>query len=280
MGRWLTPAPFAPALVLAAMAWGAALVAFLLMGPGLGAWADTLLTACFGWSAETRRYRLDGLLLALLQPPLFVGVVAVFFADELRVFLEEAAGVSKYRERRRETELRIGDTRDNLQRVNDIREELGKQLERLQEQAEVAAKYRELQQALANTHQLLWLVRKQEAQAQGNRLARDLERVAVEIEAENARLADAQKRGEALRVEFYAASDRVSAAQGEFFQAGSEVARLEQQLGFLRDSRARVEAQLAQLDSDLQQCDAQRSQASATVTPPNGKNGTRRRKQV
>ena len=55
MRRWLTPTPFAPALVLAAMAWGAALVAFLLLGPGLGAWADTLLTACFGWSAETRR---------------------------------------------------------------------------------------------------------------------------------------------------------------------------------------------------------------------------------
>jgi energy-coupling factor transporter ATP-binding protein EcfA2 len=140
--------------------------------------------------------------------------------EELRVFLEEAAGVSKYRERRRETELRIGDTRDNLHRVNDIRDELNSQLERLQAQAEVAAKYKELQDALANIHQLLWLVRKQEAMAQGARFARELERLTVETEAEMARAADAQKRAEALRVDFYAASDRVSTAQGGVFSGG------------------------------------------------------------
>jgi chromosome segregation protein len=95
-------------------------------------------------------------------------------------------------------------------------------------------------------------------------LARELARIAVETEAEMARLTDAQKRAEALRVEFYAASDRVSGAQGEFFQAGSEVARLEQQLQFLRDSRARVQAQLAQVDADLGQCNAQLAQAGAS----------------
>ncbi len=92
MSRWLTRAPVAPALVLAAMVWGAAMVAFLLVGPGLGAWADTLLTACFGWNAEARHYRLDALLLALLQPPLFVVVVALFYADELRAFLRLGRG--------------------------------------------------------------------------------------------------------------------------------------------------------------------------------------------
>jgi protein SCO1/2 len=92
MRRWLTPAPFAPALALAAMLWGAAMVLFLLVGPGLGAWADTLLTACFGWNAEARRYRIDALLLALLQPPLFVAVVAFFYADELRDFLRPWRG--------------------------------------------------------------------------------------------------------------------------------------------------------------------------------------------
>jgi protein SCO1 len=92
MRRWLAPAPFAPALTLAAMLWGAAMVVFLLLGPGLGAWADTLLTACFGWNAEARRYRLDALLLALLQPPLFIAVVAFFYADELRDFLRPWRG--------------------------------------------------------------------------------------------------------------------------------------------------------------------------------------------
>ena len=90
--RCLTHAAFAPALVLAALLWGAAVVGFLLVGPGLGAWADTLLTACFGWNAEARRYRLDTLLLALAQPPLFVAVVAFFYTDELRGFLRSRRG--------------------------------------------------------------------------------------------------------------------------------------------------------------------------------------------
>src|SRR5262249_61698073 len=82
--------------------------------------------------------------------------------EELRVFLEEAAGVSKYRERRRETELRLGDTRDNLLRVDDIRQELDKQLEHLTAQAEVATRYHELQGRLMLTQNVLWLLRSAE----------------------------------------------------------------------------------------------------------------------
>jgi protein SCO1/2 len=83
---------FAPALAAAAFAWGALTVAFLRFGPGLGTWADTLLAVCFGWNAETRHYRLDGLALALLQPPLFVLVLAAFYLDELRAFVATRAG--------------------------------------------------------------------------------------------------------------------------------------------------------------------------------------------
>ena len=184
--------------------------------------------------------------------------------EELRVFLEEAAGVSKYRERRRETELRLSDTRDNLQRVTDIREELGKQLERLQAQAEVAVKYRDLQHELDETHQLLWLVRKQEAAAQRARIGRDLERASLDAEAEVARLREVERRLEELRAQFYATSDVVSAAQGRFFQAGAEVARIEQQLQFMRDSRSRVEQQLQQVEGDLAQCTLQRTQSAAS----------------
>src|SRR5712671_620463 len=64
--------------------------------------------------------------------------------EELRVFLEEAAGVSKYKERRRETEHRLADTRDNLARVSDIRTELGTQIEKLTRQSEIAKKFNEL----------------------------------------------------------------------------------------------------------------------------------------
>src|SRR5678815_3938509 len=76
--------------------------------------------------------------------------------DELRVFLEEAAGISKYKERRKETERRLHDTRENLARVNDIRLELGAQLEKLESQAKVAARYKEIQSDLSLKQQLLW----------------------------------------------------------------------------------------------------------------------------
>ena len=64
--------------------------------------------------------------------------------QDLRIFIEEAAGISKYKERRRETETRISHTRDNLDRLSDVREELGKNLEKLRRQAATAERYKEL----------------------------------------------------------------------------------------------------------------------------------------
>ena len=92
MKRFFTGPLFAPTLMVAIFGLGAATVAFLLFGPGLAPWADTLLTACFGWNADTRRYRLDALILTLLQPPLFAVVVWAFYADELRAFLARRGG--------------------------------------------------------------------------------------------------------------------------------------------------------------------------------------------
>ncbi len=90
--RWLRHPLFAPMLVLAVLGWGTLVLAFLLVGPRLGPWALTLLTACFGWNAATRAYRLDVVLLVVLQPPLFVAVVAFFYAGELRAFLTRLGG--------------------------------------------------------------------------------------------------------------------------------------------------------------------------------------------
>ena len=165
--------------------------------------------------------------------------------EDLRAFLEEAAGVSKYRERRRETELRLEDTRENLLRVDDIRQELAKQLEHLEGQAEQAAKYRELEAQLKNAQQLLWLTRKRDAAAQRARVQRDLDAAAVELEAETARLREAQRKVEALRAEHFAAADRVHAAQGLLYESNAEVARLEQEIEHLREARGRAQRQLA-----------------------------------
>ena len=76
--------------------------------------------------------------------------------EELRIFLEEAAGVSRYKERRRETESRLADTRGNLSRVEDIRQELGNQLAKLEEQAKIAGQYHELEARHRQAQHLLW----------------------------------------------------------------------------------------------------------------------------
>ena len=134
--------------------------------------------------------------------------------EELRVFLEEAAGVSKYRERRRETELRLKDTRENLLRLDDINQELVKQLEHLTAQAEVATRYHELQGRLNATQNLLWFLRKQEAAALRARYGKDTERLGLDLEAETARLREAERQLEEIRVGHYRASDEVHAVQG------------------------------------------------------------------
>ncbi|HZP87708.1 MAG TPA: chromosome segregation protein SMC [Burkholderiales bacterium] len=170
--------------------------------------------------------------------------------EELRTFLEEAAGISKYRERRKETEQRLEDTRENLARVDDILQELAKQLAHLESQAEVATKYRELEARLKLTQQLLWHLRRQEASANRQRLQRELAQIEVDVEAQTARLRELESRIETLRTGHYAASDHLHNVQGALYEANAEVARIEQSLQHLRDSRRRVDSQIAALSRE------------------------------
>jgi chromosome segregation protein len=165
--------------------------------------------------------------------------------EELRVFLEEAAGVSKYRERRRETENRLADTRENLLRVDDIRLELEKQLTHLAEQAEVAKKYRELEAQRETTQRLLWLVNKQDAETRRARYAQQIEKARIELEAETARMREVESQLETARSGHYQLSDAVHARQGELYEVNAEIARLEQHIAHLNDQRARLTQQIA-----------------------------------
>jgi chromosome segregation protein len=185
--------------------------------------------------------------------------------EELRVFLEEAAGVSIYKERRRETELRLRDTRENLLRVDDIRQELAGQLEKLSGQAEVAKQYHALNDQLTASQHMLWFLRKREAQSQWERMTREVERLVNELEAETARLREAEARLEETRAAHYQASDRLHEVQGEVYAANAEVARLEQQIQHQRDSRSRIASQIASIEEQLAQQQGQRSQAEAEL---------------
>jgi len=133
--------------------------------------------------------------------------------EELRVFLEEAAGVSRYKERRKETETRLAETRENMARVNDIRHELGMQIEKLEAQATVASQYKEHQQNMQLRQQLLWFVRRREAAAERERHAQEIGRVTNEMEADTARLRQIESQLESARAAHYEAGDTLNAEQ-------------------------------------------------------------------
>ncbi len=173
--------------------------------------------------------------------------------EELRVFLEEAAGVSKYRDRRRETELRLADTRDNMLRVSDILQELDKQLVHLGEQAEVAKQYRELEAKRELSQRLLWLVNKQEAESRRGRLLQQVEKTKNELEAEIAKLREVESTLESARSEHFALADTLHAKQGDLYATNAEVSRLEQQIAFLNEQRNRMAQQIVNGERQIEQ---------------------------
>ncbi len=173
--------------------------------------------------------------------------------DDLRVFLEEAAGVTRYKERRKETNGRLEDTRENLTRVEDIRLELGSQMERLESQAEVARRYHALNEQLVQRQQVLWLLKKREAEAERQRVALEVERATTELEAQNAALRETEARAEETREAHFAAGDALHQAQSEMYAANAEVAKLEAEIRHRRESRNQLEARLVQLEGELAQ---------------------------
>ena len=185
--------------------------------------------------------------------------------EELRVFLEEAAGVSKYKERRRETENRLSDTRENLARVTDIRIELGAQIEKLEAQAEVARRYKEYQSDLQLKQQLLWYVRRRDAAAERTRHGQEVSKTVNELEAETARLRDVEARLEAARSAHYKAGDAMNGAQAALYAANAEVARYESELRHVEETRQRLDSQYTERQTQLSSWREQRSQLTQAL---------------
>nr|WP_256504820.1 chromosome segregation protein SMC [Cupriavidus sp. WGlv3] len=182
--------------------------------------------------------------------------------DDMRIFLEEAAGVSKYKERRRETENRLSDTRENLTRVEDILRELGSNLEKLEGQAEVAQRFKTLQADGEEKQHLLWLLRKREAQQEQERHQRAIEQAQIDLEAQTAQLRHVEAELETMRAAHYAASDGMHAAQGALYEANAEVSKLEAEIRYVVESRNRVQAQIAALTAQREQWQGKAEQAT------------------
>ncbi|MEY3502062.1 MAG: putative chromosome segregation protein [Pseudomonadota bacterium] len=182
--------------------------------------------------------------------------------EELRLFLEEAAGVSKYKERRRETENRLGDTRENLTRVEDILRELNANLEKLERQAEVAQRFKDLQsQSTLKQHQL-WFLKRADAQANQTQLQQQTEQASNALEAKTADLRHTENQIETLRQAHYDSGEQVNQAQGQLYQATAEVGRLEAEIRFVVEGRQRAQERLQQIQVQISQWTQQAAQAS------------------
>ena len=169
--------------------------------------------------------------------------------EDLRLFLEEAAGVSKYKERRRETENRLKDTRQNLGRVEDILRELHGNLDRLEQQAKVASQYRCLQeQGTLKLHQL-WFLKYRDATQEQARLDAEVREATLQIESRTADLRQGEAELETLRQAHYEAGDALHRAQGAMAEAALEVSRLEERIRYMNQGREKLKQRLAEIDS-------------------------------
>ena len=172
--------------------------------------------------------------------------------DDLRAFLEEAAGISRYKERRRETESRIGQTRENLDRLNDLREEVEKQIRHLQRQAATARRYQTLKEEERKLQAELLALRLQSLDAEAAVRDAASEQCETAMHAVIADLREAEAEIEQIRVEQAAKSDALGAIQARFYGAGGEVARIEQSIQHARELRQRQAADLEQSQSQVQ----------------------------
>lgn len=172
--------------------------------------------------------------------------------EELRVFLEEAAGISKYKERRRETELRLRDTRENLTRVEDICRELQKQITKLESQAVITQQYHALQAAYKLADGQLWLLKKRDASRDWERSKLAVEKLVNALEAQMAELRKSEKELEQSRQAHYAASESINTTQAAYYEANAEVSNLENQVKQSSEARERMTQQLAQLTQSLE----------------------------
>jgi len=182
--------------------------------------------------------------------------------EELRVFLEEAAGVSKYKERRKETASRLEDTQENLVRVQDILRELEKQLERLESQATVAERHNLLQTEMKSQQQLLWFVRQTEAGKEQERHANGIRDTQVQLEEQTAKLRHAEAELESMRTQQYALQDKVSEAQGALYQTNSDVSQVEAEIRYVQEARQRLQQQTQDLQLQLQRWTVQETDAA------------------
>ena len=175
--------------------------------------------------------------------------------EELRVYIEEAAGISRYKERRRDTSNRISRSRENLARLEDIREELGRQLETLKQQAKAAEQYTELKQSerqhKSQLASLQWRELRQKLLQQRASMGRIQEQMVLQRSAQDTRLVQI----EVHKTDLALLNENFAEQQGGFYSLGADIARLEQTIEHQQQQQERWQADVSEAQQQLQRID-------------------------
>ncbi len=166
--------------------------------------------------------------------------------EEMRVFLEEAAGISKYKERRRETSNRIRHTKENLDRLMDVLEEVEKQIKHLDRQAKTAERYGKYKDEERLTAAELLALRTSDLDANANAAQRTLSEYKNKLESAIAEQRKQEALIETSRDQRSELGDEFNEVQGRYYKVGSEIARLEQSIEHAEELRERQTRDLAQ----------------------------------
>ena len=171
--------------------------------------------------------------------------------EELRHTLEEAAGISRYKDRRRETESRIASTRENLERLTDLRDELDKQLQKLDKQVKAAERYKELRAEQRQLEAQSLYLQRQSLQSEYDHLVAQLKATSERYQAQLNTAQEHEAQITQLRSQYSQANEHVNTIQGDYYQAGAEISRLEQSIQHQKDNEQRQQANLQQVQKAL-----------------------------
>ncbi|RLA46609.1 MAG: chromosome segregation protein SMC, partial [Gammaproteobacteria bacterium] len=166
--------------------------------------------------------------------------------EELRGYIEEAAGISRYKERRKDTESRIRRTRENLERLTDIREELARQLQRLERQSKAAEKYEELKKEERLLRGQLLALRWLDYNGQVDQRTKVINDATLKNEALVTEKTRCDTQLEKLRLNYTECSESFREVQGRFYAVGAEVARVEQSIKHANDRAEELRQDLEQ----------------------------------
>ena len=186
--------------------------------------------------------------------------------EELRAFLEEAAGISKYKERRKETENRIAHTRENLERLTDLRDEVAKQLQHLERQAATAEKYKTLKAEERQKKAELLALRLKALDEELLDRDKKLSELETQLQSVIAEQREIESGLEKQREAQHEANDHFNQIQGQFYAVGADIARLEESIQYTKNARTQQKTDLEQVEQAWQEAQDHSTQDQSRLT--------------